>query len=292
MASESAAHPLVALGFTALEADIYSLLLEEEAPATGYRVAQALRKPASNIYKALESLESKGAVMVDEGESRLCRPIPPEELLSRLERRFRDQREEASRTLAALSTPSTDDRVYQLRSADQVFERCRSMLSRAEQVALVDAFPLPIRILRANLEVAAARGVKVAIKAYTPAAVEGAMVSVDPRGHEIFERWRGQWINVVIDGREHLIAFLGADGREVHQAIWTGSAYLSWMYHTGLSSEMIADALERGLDDGLTVEGLRDQLADYFALRVRDAPGYQELVRRFGGAPPPEKEKP
>ena len=81
MASQPTSHPLVALGFTALEAEIYSLLLEEEAPATGYRVAQALRKPASNIYKALESLESKGAVMVDEGESRLCRPIPPEELL-------------------------------------------------------------------------------------------------------------------------------------------------------------------------------------------------------------------
>ena len=164
------------------------------------------------------------------------------------------------------------------------------MLSRAEEIVLVDTFPLPLEMLRANLEVASARGVRVAIKTYTPAVVEGALVSVDPRGPEIFERWRGQWINLVIDGREHLIAFLGPDGRAVHQAIWTGSAYLSFIYHSGLSSEMTIDALERGLAEGLSAKEIRDSLTDYFPLRARDAPGYQALVRRFGGGPPPEKE--
>ena len=36
---------LVALGLTALEGEVYTLLLRE-SPATGYRVAQALGKPA------------------------------------------------------------------------------------------------------------------------------------------------------------------------------------------------------------------------------------------------------
>ena len=67
--------PLVSLGFTALAAEIYAWL-PEEAPVTGYRIAQAIGKPAPNVYKAIETLETKGAVMVDEGKSRLCRPVP------------------------------------------------------------------------------------------------------------------------------------------------------------------------------------------------------------------------
>lgn len=49
------------LGFTGLEADVYTALLAE-SPTTGYRVAQALGKAVANTYKAIASLEAKRAV--------------------------------------------------------------------------------------------------------------------------------------------------------------------------------------------------------------------------------------
>src|SRR5438105_11642808 len=118
---------LVALGFTALEAEVYIYLLGA-SPATGYRVAQAIGKPIANTYKAIEALESKGAVIVEHSANRLCRAIPAEELLGQLERRFRDRRSKAARALSELPGSADDDRVYQLRSRDQVYERARSML--------------------------------------------------------------------------------------------------------------------------------------------------------------------
>ena len=75
MTPENSTEPLVALGFTGLESEIYSLLLRESA-VTGYRIAKGLRKPAANVYKAIEALEAKGAVMVDQGRHRVRRGAP------------------------------------------------------------------------------------------------------------------------------------------------------------------------------------------------------------------------
>ncbi|MDO8629132.1 MAG: helix-turn-helix domain-containing protein, partial [Phycisphaerales bacterium] len=73
---EQVIQTLVPLGFTPLEGEVYAILVAE-SPATGYRVAQAIGKPVANTYKAIESLERKGAIVVDDGESRLCRAVPP-----------------------------------------------------------------------------------------------------------------------------------------------------------------------------------------------------------------------
>jgi sugar-specific transcriptional regulator TrmB len=277
----------VSLGFTPLEARVYTFLLRE-SPVTGYRVAQALRKPAPNIYKAIESLEVKGAVLVDEGQNRLCHPVPPDELLAHLERRFRERSGRAASLLADVSAAGGDDRVYSLRSADQVRERARRMLGRAEEVALVDAFPVPIAELAPDLEAAAARGVLVAAKAYEPVEIDGVLVVPDPRRRAAAERWPGQWMNLVVDGSEHLVAFLTEDGTGVHQAVWSGSVYLSWVYHSAVSSEITLDAVKNRIDEGGTLEELDALVGELDRLKAFDAPGYRELSRRLARRPSDE----
>jgi sugar-specific transcriptional regulator TrmB len=283
MSSEPPVEALTSLGFTELEARIYTLLLEE-SPVTGYRVAQALRKPAPNIYKALESLEAKGAVMVDDGASRLCRPIPPHELLSRLERRFQRERARAAQALSDLGVPRQDDRVYRLRSCDQVLERCRAMLGRCREIALVDIFPLPVELIASELEACANRGVTVAVKVYAPVEVQGASVVLDPDGENVLERWPGQWINLVIDGNEQLVGLLSPDIKQVVQAIWTGSAYLSWVFHSALSAEIILAALQNQMEEACTLEDLRRTLAEHLPLRALRAPGYEAVRGRLTGS--------
>jgi sugar-specific transcriptional regulator TrmB len=287
MAVGPTVQPLVSLGFTALEAEVYGFLLGE-SPVTGYRIAQALRKPAPNIYKAIESLEAKGAVMVDDGASRLCRPIPPQELLGHLERRFQEDRNRAAESLSEMTAPATDDRVYQLKSPDQVLERARRMLEQCREVALVDAFPRPLAKLRDDIEAAARRGVVVGVKAYSEIELAGARVIVDVRRESVVGRWPGQWVNVVVDGAEHLVAFLTEDASEVHQAIWSGSVYLSWVYHSALSAELALDAVQTELArDDATPDGLRALLAELRSLKALEATGYQRLVGQFARKPAP-----
>ena len=278
---DEAFQSLTGLGFTELEAEVYVSLLQQ-SPATGYRVAQSIGRPVANTYKAIESLQQKGAVLVDEGASRLCRAVPAEELLAQLERGFQRRRQEAAQALASLRAAPEDDRVYQLQSVEQVFERCRRMLDGCQQAAILDVFPKPLKELREAVEGAARRGVRVAIKAYEPAELPGADVVVHPQGRLTLRRWPGQWLNVVTDGREHLLAFLTADIRGLHQAVWSGSAYLSWVYHSAVAAELILAAVQRGLAEGATAAELRQAVAGYQYLFDAELPGARALLERFG----------
>jgi HTH-type transcriptional regulator, sugar sensing transcriptional regulator len=303
--TEESVRALTALGFTGLEAEVYAFLLSEP-PATGYRVAQALGRPVANVYKALESLESKGAVVVDQGETRLSRAVPSEELLKRLERDYARKAAQARDVLEALKPAPADGRVYQLRSIEQVFERCRSMLSRAKTLIVADLFPDPLAALKPDIEAAAGRGVSAIVKVFGPAEVQGAKLVWNPRGPELVEQYPGQWAIVVIDGAELLIAAVDSQRRTVHQAIWTESPTLSWIVHTSLTAEMMFCEVCGQITSATDVDSLKEAVRPFAETETQRLPkdqrsaveamqpfhqcysrnlaGFQALVEQFGTA--------
>lgn len=260
-------------GFTALEAEIYLLLLAE-APATGYRVAQLLGKPTANVYKALESLEQKGAILVEEGANRVVRPIEPEELLAQADRAFRARRERAAAALAQARTAAADQKLYALRSHDQVFERIRAMLDRAEKLAILDIFPAPLALLRPTIEQAIKRGVDVALEVYEPTVVAGADVVLSWTPEQTLQRWPGEAVHAVVDAREWLIALLARGERRVLQAFWTASPFLAATQHTALVSDFMQMKLRRLLGARVPEDGVAAELAPYERFRLRNLPGF------------------
>ena len=277
--SQSPSEPLVDLGFTALEAEVYTRLLDESA-ATGYRLAQLIGKPAPNVYKALESLEAKGAVMVEDGRRRLCRAMPPDELLGHLDRQFKAARERARRALEERSGPAKDDRIYQLRSFDAVLERARAMLDRAREVAIVDVFPQAAAVLADSLRATAERGVQVAALTYDDGeSLPSVLRLPDPEGSLTRDRWPGDWLNVAIDGCELLISYLDFATSSVHQAIWTSSPALAWVYHSALSSEATLNQVEAELAAGAAAEDVKRTIARLKPLQAKWSAGYRQLQR-------------
>ena len=135
MASLRASEALVGFGFTALESEIYAFLLQEH-PATGYRVAQAIGKPAANVYKGLEALERKAAVLVDGTNSKEYRPVAPDRLFSRLEKEFLGNKSSAIKMLSSLGKPSSSGKLFTLSSRDQAVAQARTLLSSAKDSAL------------------------------------------------------------------------------------------------------------------------------------------------------------
>jgi len=284
----NATQALVRLGFTALEAEAYTWLLGEPG-ATGYRIAKGIAKPVSNTYKALESLQHKGAILVDDDENRLWRAVPAEELLHQLERGFAADRAEAGRALARVARPTGDDRVYALHAASQVMERARTMLRSARQIVLIDGFPGALAAIRPEITAAVARGVDVAIKVYRPIELGGAETFVAPDGASVVARWPGEWLNLVVDGAEHLLAMFDPTLREVRQAIWSGSPYLSWIYHSALAAELVMAAVSELAEATPRRDRLRGLARRFDALVSPDAPGCRALVQRFGGPRAPVK---
>jgi hypothetical protein len=156
------------------------------------------------------------------------------------------------------------------------------MLSRCRHIAIFDIFPGALERLRTDIEEAIGRGLEVAIKAYQPTEFPGADIVVEPEGELVQKRWPGQWINLVVDGNEHLLAFLSPGDQRVHQAVWSGSAYLSWVYHCSVAAELRLAALEHCIESGGTIEAVREALNRYRHVTANDAPGYQSLLGRFG----------
>ena len=229
---------LTALGFTELEARVYCALLAS-GPATGYRLAKLVGKAPPNVYQALAALGRKAAVLVDETEPRTWRAARPAELLAVLGGTFASRQAEAERKLASLAVAPADDRLYQIADPDQVLERARAMLAAAKDIVLFDLFDAPLAALREPLEATAARGVTVAGLVYGPSAPMAGVTARAAAGAAIArDRWPGVQLSLVVDAAEHLVALMTPAMDGVRRAIWSDSAYLSCLQHSGLSAEI------------------------------------------------------
>jgi sugar-specific transcriptional regulator TrmB len=275
------ASTLIELGFTPIEAEIYSFLLRD-SPATGYRIAKALGRSFAVTYSALESLQSKGAILVDAGKSRLSRAVPPQEFLDHRERRFRDQRDRILRAAEDIPSQMSDARIYQITAQDQVYQRARTMLADAEARVLVELFPDPLQVLREDVEAAAGRGVDVTVRIYREAGISGARVVLSPFGSRTIDSFRSQWMALFIDGRQFLLAQLGPAGTVVHYAVWSANLILARAIYAYINSDLHHYAFRKRLHEA---DSLDRAIRDYAELEEAFPPGgdlgFQELIERY-----------
>jgi len=269
------------LGLTSIEAKVYIYLLQHGS-TTGYGVGKGLGIPAANVYRSLETLHAKGAVILEDGLRRLCRAVPLEELLASLDRQFSRFKENVQRDLAQLKAPPIDHHVYHLISPKAVFERFYQMLEMASAVVLMDLFPKAANELRNHIEATAKRGVRVMVKLYEPLTISGVQVILDSKSKTKFHRWAGVWANGVIDGTQYLLAYLSEDMRQVHQAIWTDNVYASWIYHSALAYELLWSHSTASVENRELRNELKRIEREFIDASVENAPGYKKLIELYG----------
>ncbi|MEI7576016.1 MAG: helix-turn-helix domain-containing protein [Armatimonadota bacterium] len=129
---------LVSLGFTALESEIYACLVREGS-SSGYRVAQTIGKPAANTYKALETLQRKGAVVQDDAKKKTYAPIAPETLLTRLNKEFEKNRASAMKAFKDASVPTPASKLLPVSSLDQAVQLAKNALASASETVVLIA---------------------------------------------------------------------------------------------------------------------------------------------------------
>lgn len=280
---ERGINALKALGLTEIEALIYSFLLEKN-PETGYKIAQAIGKPVANTYKAIKSLEYKGAVMVEEDTKRLCRPTPLAEFMSLLGRQFKNNQDCVLQEMAKKESFAGDERVYQMRSIDQVFEQSRSMLKRAERIVLIDVFPEILKSLIKDIRKTAQRKIEIFLKAYEPISIPKVEVITDARGRKVIEEYSGHWLRLAVDAREHLLAFISSDMSRIHQALWSSSRFLSFHQHCAIWDEILMDKVGHILRHSRhprQIGQISRVLGGYLRMNKDRLPGYGELLEQF-----------
>ena len=218
--------PLVALGFTDLEATVYAHLVAH-GEATGYRIAQATGKPVANTYKAIESLERKGAALVEDGATRIVRAVEPERVLDALAKGYEAERKRARAALRKVAKVEEDGRSYAVGGEDQTLARARQMLAEAEGFALLRGSSAMRAALRGELSDADGRGVDVA--------------EID-----------GEGLTLAVDAHQCLVA---------PEGIWTRNPAVARAVFEGLAAEAALAEVSEAVADGAGSKKLQRALA-------------------------------
>lgn len=239
-------HALESLGLGHIEALSYAYLAGNPS-STGYRVARGIGKPTANVYRALEALERKGLVVHDRGTPPAYRALPPDDMLALLEREFMQRKVLAARELAGLRRETDDEKLYALKTRDQVLSRAHVMFAAARKVVLVEAPGAVIDHLAGAVDDARSRGIRVLLLTDGKTATSHADATGDARR-------RITTVRMAADAREALMAALpeGSDG--VREAVWTRSALIARMLHDALVCEIFYGLVERSLEDGISAE--------------------------------------
>lgn len=271
------------LGFTTLEAEIYVFLLQH-SPATGYKIAKGIGRSFTNTYKAIAALQSRGAILVDESESKLSRAVPVEELMDQLQARFTERRRKAEAAVKRMPLSPADTGIYRFNSVDQVYERFRVMLRECKERALVELFPGPCKRLREPVEAAAARGIDISVRTYTGEVLEGARMIHSPFSETNMDTWNSQWMALFIDGRQFLLAHLSQDEKGVYEAIWSANLFLARAFYSYINSDLHHYSFRPMLEQASSMAQLRDE---YLRTETLFPPGgdlgFKDLVEFFPG---------
>lgn len=234
------------LGFTALETDIYLALLRH-GEMTGYAVAKQVGKVVANVYKALESLHQKGAVLQVQQDQKRYAAVPWRQLLDHEQRKFSQVLTDLATELATLPVADEQEGVYQLKNPDQLFYDSRQLCREASGLLLADIQPAALPLLADELIAAAARGVEVRVKLYEPAALPGVCVTLRANGREVYGKTADVSFKLVADGNHFVIGLLSADLSRVIQAFKSRSALLNMSLFCGLTYELILTELKQSL---------------------------------------------
>ena len=238
-----------------LEASIYIWLLENRR-STGYKVAMKIGKPVANTYKALKSLEQKGAVVSDNTSGTVYYDsVPVDHFLNRKEEEFKLRKKRIIEESSRLDIQKSKNGIYELKSSSLVFEKAREMIKSAEHSLLIDSFPFPLATLKEVIRKKGSSNIDIFLKHYADEQLEGIRQISKTNSDIVLDELQGQWLIIVKDAVETLIAFFDRDGEEMLHSVWIQDSFLSLIQFSGSLLECtLSEILDKVYDDKGTEE--------------------------------------
>ncbi len=253
------------MGLSELEAYIYIWLLGNKR-STGYKIAGQIGKPVANTYKALKSLQQKGAVVSDKSSGTVYfDTIPIEEFLNKIENEFKTKREQIIEEVNKLEVQQEPTGIYELQSKELVFEKASSMIKSAQNTLLIDGFPAPMQTIKQYLTEDRANEITIYVKNYSGENIKHVHQIQASIPELIYTELNGQWLIVLKDTVESLIAFFSKDGRELIHCIWTKDPFISFILFNGSAYEFnFTEVCEQIYsDDSNKIENMKSIIERY-----------------------------
>jgi len=243
---------LTRLGFAEWEAKAYLALLQR-SPVTGYQVSKDSGVPRSMVYEVLGKLVNRGAVLIThDGDNVLYAPVPPVELMERLQREQKELTEGLKRDLAQVSQHSDEEYVWRIEGYENILARAWKLIEGAQDNLYAQMFAEEFERLRPAFEAAAARGVKVGLATIGEVEFPAGRV-VEMPVTEAFEEVAALGLLLVADRCEVLIGERKPAAQA--RASWTRNRHLATIVEGHVRRTLLIPAIYRrlGVDDMLTL---------------------------------------
>lgn len=252
------------IGFSNLEAKIYVELLTHGG-STGYALAKELNKARSNVYHALESLVSKGAIVgnISTG-SRTFNALPLESYLKKMQADLDEKKQTASEFFKNIEPADYKYGLYPLNSLEQIYEKSLELINNSEDRIIIALKTLNNNKVLDALQKAVERGVKVLIECYLPVpeikGADFAYFSTAPDPAELFFNW----LEIMVDTDKYLFSLFNDQEKVLYKAIWCTDPYVSLTTHNANVCSFMLTKSRQMLIDDVPKEEMIEVLKNYF----------------------------
>ncbi len=256
---------LAEMGLSNLEATVYIWLLAHKR-STGYNIAMQIGKPVANTYKALKSLKRKGAVISDSTSNKLIYDtVPIDQFLNSIQLDFDRKRNRIIQEVEKLDVQQEPVGIYELQSSELVYEKAITMIENAKYSLIIDAFPTPLKILTPHILSHNKQGLDIFLKHYADENIPGVRQIPKTESDIVLDELLGQWLIIIKDANETLIAFFDRSGEEMIHCVWIQDAFISLVQFSGSILECALSEIMKAVYEveGTTIEDIKKIIKSY-----------------------------
>ena len=233
------------LGFSQYEAACYMALVGNH-PVNGSQLSKISGIARSRIYDVLRNLNAKGYVLeVNPGQ---YVPLPPDELIRRLQSNFTNNIDMFKEQIAKVSSENNYEYVWSITGYDNVMEKAIEMIMGAESEIYVRLFPQADRHLVKYLTAADNKGVKIRYIAMGKIETEFDIQVTHPDYENLQNTIGGRSIDIITDKKEALVGIFETDNEDNSPINWTRNRWFITANRDSLRHDFYHSFLEKTVD--------------------------------------------
>jgi len=236
------------LGFSQYEAACYMALVGTH-PVNGSQLSKISGIARSRIYDVLRTLTSKGYVL--EVDSGLYAPLPPDEFVRRLRKKFCNNIDTLETEIEKAAHKNDFEYVWTITGYKNVMEKAITMIKRARSEIYVRLFPEADTHLKDHLIAADKKGVNIRYIAMGKLEKKFDVQVSHPDHEHLKQKIGGRSIDVITDQKEALVGIFETGNEDNSPINWTRNRWFIIANRDSLRHDFYHSFLEKIVDQNL-----------------------------------------